>query len=541
MKKLIKKSLALFALVALAAGSFGAWGGSAKAATTWDLSGSGDIVMEFEGSDYTHNVSLTQDAEGNLDGTGSSGAYTWDITSGSIEGDEFFFDANYTATADAVTPQTVLHVEGTVNGDGSITGTWSDNYQGGDRSGALSAAAGFAEEISVYVTTNAATEVSSSGATLNGLSGSSAGIGHSFWASTSPFSTDSPVLPAGVYSTPDLGPIAADTAFSAALSSVSGLPAITADTTYYFAAWVNVDGTWYPGEVLSFVTEDVTPETVKVTIVKYVDGDVATAESAGSTDFLMNASWDAENIGAGSGQFSLSEAGFNNPTPYYATTADMTAGADYSVSEVSDSDIVGTACVEGGAPYALGGYTYGNSLAEAEGMELSDVSPAFTDLTSDKYVIIWNDDCATPEDAEGEIGGEVIGGEGELAVTSVETLDGTAIADNTYENGWKFRFNITVPTDENGVAMKFANWDIDGVATDSIATANNMRISSAQAVSETPVTVTGADTYTIPDLDINEDLNPSLDGLQIQVLVEVKIPAGTTNGSYTTSYGVRSQ
>lgn len=317
------------------------------------------------------------------------------------------------------------------------------------------------------------------------------------------------------------------------------------------AADGSISGTWsdnYQGgeRVGTFsteagvATEIELPETVKVTIVKYIDGALATAESADNTDFLMNASWDAENIGAGSGQFSLSETGFNNPNPYHATTSDMTTGADYSTSEVSDSDIVGTACVEGGAPYALTGYRSGNTLSEAQAATTTMVAPSFTDMASDKYVLVLNDDCATPG-VGGEIGGEVIGDEGELEVTSVETLDGTAVADGTYESGWKFRFNITVPTDENGVAMKFANWDIDGAATDSIPAANNMRISSAQAVSETPITVTAADTYTVPDMEINEDLNPSLDGLQIQVLVEVKVPSGTANGSYTTSYGVRTQ
>jgi hypothetical protein len=110
------------------------------------------------------------------------------------------------------------------------------------------------------VTTVAATGISSSDATLNGTNGLTAADGHSFWVSLSTFSTASSTIPAGVYSTPDMGSIAGNTTFSASLSSItttgvpSNLPAITPNTTYYFAAWTDLGGTWYPGDVLSFTT-----------------------------------------------------------------------------------------------------------------------------------------------------------------------------------------------------------------------------------------------------------------------------------------------
>ncbi len=111
------------------------------------------------------------------------------------------------------------------------------------------------------VTTNNATGITIYDATLNGTNGPvAADGGTSFWVSTSTFSTVSPTIPAGVYSTPVLSPVAANTAFSASLSSITttgvptNLPAITPGTTYYFAAWSEVSGTWYPGAVLSFIT-----------------------------------------------------------------------------------------------------------------------------------------------------------------------------------------------------------------------------------------------------------------------------------------------
>lgn len=526
-----KKIMAVFALVALTASSFG--GAALKianAATDWDVSGNYVFAINYEGTDYNHDVSLTQAGDDSLTGSGTSGAYAWTITSGSVTDDSLEFDANYTASPDAVTPQTVLHVEGTIAEDGSLSGTWSDNYQGGERSGTWESTSGMASglagslaaedfgvvdydtglgQLSGYsagfgltdatfenaqsvvvklyagetllqtntataklgdeitgnqisapfdvsgdfdyatdgfwtnsreseygqsepatrveatvtlengkivtaentnlagdpetiypevgnVTTNAATAITSSDATLNGMNNENAAIGHSFWASLSPFSTESSTLPSGVYSTPDLGAIAANTPFSASLSSVSGLPAITEGTTYYFAAWTNVDGTWYPGEVLSFSTEDDT------------------------------------------------------------------------------------------------------------------------------------------------IGGEVVGGNGVLEVTSIDTIDSTATANGNFEDGWEYVFNITVPTDEPDVAMKFANWLKTG-GSETIPAANNIRISSAQANNGgATVLITGADTYSTPALHMTGDLNPSLDGLQVKVTVETRIPSGTANGSYTTSYGVMS-
>lgn len=107
---------------------------------------------------------------------------------------------------------------------------------------------------SVNITTNAATAITASDAMLNATNGAGDAIGHSFWVSLAPFSTASPSIPAGVYSTIDLGPIASNTPFSALLSSATGMPAVMSNTTYYFAAWSNVGGTWYPGEILSFTT-----------------------------------------------------------------------------------------------------------------------------------------------------------------------------------------------------------------------------------------------------------------------------------------------
>lgn len=130
-------------------------------------------------------------------------------------------------------------------------------------------------------------------------------------------------------------------------------------------------------------------------------------------------------------------------------------------------------------------------------------------------------------------------GTGHLQVTSIDIIDGSATANGNFEDGWEYLFHITLPSHEPDVAMKFSNWlenGDDGV----IPAGNNMRISSLQADNDgADVMITAADTYSA-DLHTNEDLDPSLEGIQIEVTVEVRIPSGTPPGTYTTSYGVRS-
>ena len=530
-----------FAVLALAFGSFGvpllqpAVAQAAPLAPYWDATGNYVVDMTYNGTDNPHDVSLTQDASGNLTGHGGSPAgtdtYTWVIDSGSVSGNAITFSAHYTATADAVTPLDTLVVSGTIGTDGKITGTWSDNYNAGARSGNVTTTAGAAialgsiaaqdfgvtnasgvrgytagfgltdatfagatsvvsqlfsgvtllqtdtlsgpnaalvtgNQISspfdvfgtfdyaadgywtnvrsteygqtlvptsvtmtvtlangkVVTATNstltgdpssirpavpatlAATTITSTDATLNGQNGANAASGHSFWVSANTFSTASPTLPIGVYSTPDLGALAANATSSALLSSVTGLPAITANTTYYFAAWTNVDGTWIPGAVLSFETASTTPQS-------------------------------------------------------------------------------------------------------------------------------------------GTIGGTVTGGAtvGVLAVTGVTAVKTTAIANGTFSDGWEYTFNITVPTNETHLAMKFANW-LSTVGSSTLPVANNMRISSLQADNGgATVLVTAADTYTVPTLNMTGDLDPAHDGKQVQVKVEVAVPSSTINGSYSTSYGVKTE
>jgi hypothetical protein len=210
----------------------------------------------------------------------------------------------------------------------------------------------------------------------------------------------------------------------------------------------NPTGLLYAVEVEYCVTVD--PEDVTVTIVKFIDGEMATAETAGDAEFDMNSSWDAENIGAGSGSFSLGPVGVNSETPYTAVTSEMTSGADYSAEEEM-GEIVDTTC-ENGRPFALTGYTSGDTLEEAAGEEPSLTVPELTDIETDKFIIVWNDDCATTEeeDEDGMVQVHIIKHlDGEVATASssdghlfdmiatwqAANLNGGAVASGTFVLG----------------------------------------------------------------------------------------------------------
>lgn len=291
-------------------------------------------------------------------------------------------------------------------------------------------------------------------------------------------------------------------------------------------------------------TATTTPGMVNVTIVKFVDGTQATASSSHNMDFPMTATYNSTTTGSGSGTYALTATGYNgDPTPYQAKTIDMTSGANYATNEILGGEVVGENCTIASTsqPFSLVGYTIGDTLAEATTATKSTSTPTMTNITSNKYVIVWNKTCSN---SNGTIGGDVTGGtatstEGELEVTSVTPVKTTAVADGTFANGWKYTFNITVPNDETHLSMKFANW-ASTVGSTTLAAANNMRISSAQADNGgATVLVTAADTYTVPTLNMTGDMNPAMDGKQVQISVEVAVPASTVNGAYTTSYGIK--
>lgn len=295
---------------------------------------------------------------------------------------------------------------------------------------------------------------------------------------------------------------------------------------------VTAENTLPTGDPETIYPVDPSP-TVTVTIEKFVQGVMATAVTANNADFPMSSTWDAENIGTGTALYLLSET---NTTPYKAVTGEMTEGADYETNELLNGDVVGAQCADG-KPFALQGYTVGNTRAEALVATSSMAMPSFTNLQHDKFVIVWNRDCALPEV---QIGGDGISGDGVLEVTSIEMIDTNATANGSFASGWEYVFHITAPMSEENLAMKFSNWLKTG-GGGTIPVANNMRISSLQADNGgATILLTAANVYSTPYLHMTGDLDLITIGRQVEITVEVAVPNGTPNGAYTTSYGVQS-
>lgn len=307
----------------------------------------------------------------------------------------------------------------------------------------------------------------------------------------------------------------------------------------------NASAFWWPwGHNHAHAQTNNEEDTVTITIQKYIDGEPATSENADDNAFAMTSSWDNPGEGQGFDEFELSA----ETSPAYQKISDeLNEGADYSVNEELDGDIVSASC-EDEKPYALVGYSVGEDEQAAAAANKSTDAPSFTDLSEDQYVIVWNETCDDDDDNDnattsGSISGEVTGGSssdpGDLVVTSIDAQKTTAIANGEFVDGWQYVFNITVPTDEPNLAMKFADWLHSG-GEHTIPVANNMRISSDQADNaSSTILLTAANNYSSPDLHMTEDLDENEDGLQVQVLVEVAVPSDTFNGTYSTDYGIR--
>ena len=177
------------------------------------------------------------------------------------------------------------------------------------------------------------------------------------------------------------------------------------------------------------------------------------------------------------------------------------------------------------------------SLHNGSGQTISVT--AFTD--SNTVAICPLNDCSTGGNTGGNTGGSgtTTTDVGTLHVDSIEQVRSTAVAGGGYGQGWSWRFHMTVPSNESTLKFKFDDWThSDG--TTHLGTANDMRISSAQASNASPVTITEAGQYPADGLNLTTDLDPNTPGRQVDVLVEMQVPLGTLNGSYTTNYGIRS-
>jgi hypothetical protein len=132
---------------------------------------------------------------------------------------------------------------------------------------------------------------------------------------------------------------------------------------------------------------------------------------------------------------------------------------------------------------------------------------------------------------------------GVTQITAIANSSGTvgyATADNTYADGWRWDFYVTVPNNQTLLKMKFADW-ISG--QNIIPAGGNIQIYSAQSTNAMDeahaIPITASSTWgDIMNLNPNVDEDVSMGGRQIDIIVEAKIPTGSAGGSYSTSYGI---
>ena len=132
-------------------------------------------------------------------------------------------------------------------------------------------------------------------------------------------------------------------------------------------------------------------------------------------------------------------------------------------------------------------------------------------------------------------------GTASLAVTGVDAVDTFADDTDDFADGWSWTFHVTVPTDEMEFAMKFSDF-VSGANT--IFAASNIRYYTAQSTEADTtgeaVTIAGADTYP-GSITLDGDADAGTAGRQIDVTVEMKVPVGSAGGSYSASYGTKSE
>jgi len=179
------------------------------------------------------------------------------------------------------------------------------------------------------------------------------------------------------------------------------------------------------------------------------------------------------------------------------------------------------------------------SMDFMEGRQRVKITPTFNlDFNTEYYFVVTDGvtdlvgNPATPSDGEYQF--TTVADTTTLRVTGISAVKTFAIADDTYENGWSWLFNVTAPTSETELQMKFADWTSALLTT--IPVAGNVRYSSTEA-SNGLVEIIAANTYGDP-LHLTGDSDTSAPGRQIEILVEARVPAGSAGGSYSTSYGI---
>ena len=120
-----------------------------------------------------------------------------------------------------------------------------------------------------------------------------------------------------------------------------------------------------------------------------------------------------------------------------------------------------------------------------------------------------------------------------ITLESLTMTKSAAKADNQFDSGWQWEFNITVwDLNETTLKMKFNQWN--GAAL--LEAAGNMQYSVAEGAAWFNITDNGA--YPAAGADISGLDNGPAAGRQVKIIIRMKVPVGTAAGYYNSSYGI---
>jgi hypothetical protein len=132
-------------------------------------------------------------------------------------------------------------------------------------------------------------------------------------------------------------------------------------------------------------------------------------------------------------------------------------------------------------------------------------------------------------------------------VVNYQTIKSYATADNTYGNGWEFKFNVTVNNPSQAfLKMKFSDWinNTNGgtnpvPANMKVPTNGNVMISLTDNIAAAkPIGNSYNDQANTDALSLVDE-NPNVGGIQATIYVFIKVPTGTTGGAFSSGYGIK--
>jgi hypothetical protein len=155
-----------------------------------------------------------------------------------------------------------------------------------------------------------------------------------------------------------------------------------------------------------------------------------------------------------------------------------------------------------------------------------------------------------------------------LGITGVTLTKSSATADDSFDDGWQWVMNVTVPTDQDQLGVNFDDWMntdlVDTIPVVNDDNSSNVEFYSPQSSDAPDVASAVAVTASLSSLNsqklnqtrqggiidpqsptessmtISGDLDPKTPGNQIKLYVNVKIPQDAVPGSYFTQYDLSS-